>query len=330
MTQERQAVAVVDKRPFFEKALEYGLRQGIIDRVRCDAIIVDGAKGTVQVADYFGTSHLQTDIENARKRIIHLVSLYLEDHCNGDLAQAAQSLQANSFLFHSRSGNEMLKRLHAMPESTIAGDTSSLSLREFQNEKTLAKPFSLAGYRKERKRRQSAADVISAADWFCEQLQVVRGELDFTAVETLIRSAILMRLGDMARLPNHGEFARLIDGLRLRFANSKLRIPKPLLDDVPSAHSAVVEAVRRDIEKQDGALILNPIRPLDVVLNVLESRYFLRDTDVDDIDGFAGFVSEEWRLATKGKDDPYSRLTMFMCLATGAEPKTGINHYPQR
>ncbi|MFD2273300.1 hypothetical protein ACFS07_25590 [Undibacterium arcticum] len=84
---------------------------GIIDPAKCHAIISDGAKGTVQVADHFGTSHLYADLENARKRIVSLVSLYLEDSYGNDLEQAARSLQDNTLLFHSRSGNDMLKKI---------------------------------------------------------------------------------------------------------------------------------------------------------------------------------------------------------------------------
>ena len=325
MTENKQAIALVDKRPFFEKALSYGVRQGIIDRSKCDAMVADGAKGSVQVAAHFGTSHLQVELENARKRIVSLVSLFLEDSCDGDLDKAARSLQENSLLFHSRSGNAMLKRLHAMPETTISGDMKSQSLLDFQNERTLVKPFSLASWRKELKRRLDAVAVIEAAYWFCEDLAITRTALDFVALESVIRSAILVRFGGGDKAPNHGEFSKLISAIRSKQPpGEKWRIPATILADVPEPHHALADLIRRDIEKQDGPLILNPGRPLEAVLHIIESRYFLRDTDFDDIDSFAGFVSEEWRLATKGKDDPYSRLTLFMCLATGVKPKTVI------
>ncbi|MEC5217554.1 hypothetical protein RCH09_002512 [Actimicrobium sp. GrIS 1.19] len=323
MPTTKQAVALVDKRPFFEKALSHGVKHGLITAEKCNAIIADGAKGTVQVAAHFGTSHLQVELENARKRIVTLVSLFLEDSSGGDLDRAAQSLQENSFLFHSRSGNDMLKKLHAMPETTISGDMKSQSLMDFQNERTLLKPYGLATYRKELKRRQEAAAVIAAAHWFCDDLRVPHQALDFLAVESVIRSAILARYCGFDQAPNHAEFARLVTTVRNKApAGGKLRIAKAVLDDVPDEHHAIADEIRRDIEKQDGPLILNPARALDVVLNIIESRYFLRDADLDDIDSFAGFVSEQWQAATKGKDDPYSRLTMFMCLATGMKPKT--------
>ena len=331
MAELQHVVAIVDKRPFFEKALAHGVNAHIIDRVRCDAIIADGAKGSVQVAEHFGTSFLQADLENARKRIVNLVSLYLEDGTGGDLRQAALSLQQNSFLSHSRGGNEMIKALHAMPETSMSGDIKSQTLLDFQNERTLVKPFTLASYRKERKRRMDVAAIIAAAHWFCSDLDITRTSLDFVALEAVIRSAILVRHGGADKAPNHGEFAKLISAARDGVAaGQKLRIAKTLLDDVPEPHRAIAEAIRKDIEKQDGPLIANPARKLEEVLHLIESRYFLRDTDFDDIDSFAGFVSEAWRVATKGKDDPYSRLTLFMCLATGNKAKTAVTEAEAR
>ncbi|MDP9108839.1 MAG: hypothetical protein M3N23_07195, partial [Pseudomonadota bacterium] len=331
MAELQQAIALVDKRPFFERALAHGVRTGTISPTVCAAIITDGAKGTVQVAEHFGTSHLQADLENARRRIVSLVSLYLDQTSDGDLARAAQSLQDNSFLFHSRSGNDMLKHLYALPDSTISGDMKSQSLTDFQDERTLVKPFTRTSYRKELKRRQDIAAVIAAAHWFCGELDVAMAALDFIPLEAIIRTALLMRLTGGGKAPSHREFAERITQLRAAHpAGGKLVIPKTLLDDVPAPHHAVAETVRRDIEKHDGAQILHPAAKLDALLNLIEARYFLRETDLDDVDSYAGFVSEAWRAATGGHDDPYSRLTLFMCLATGAKPKTSVTEAEAR
>ena len=328
-----QAVSLIDRRAFFEKAITHGVRNRVIDQAKCEAMIKDGAKGAVQVAEHFGTSFLQADLENARRRIVALVSLYLEQSTGGDLYLAAQSLQDNSFLFHSRSGNDLLKQLHALPESTIGGDSQSQTLMDFQNERTLVKPFTLASYRKERKRRLEAQATTAAAHWFCDQLNVARSALDFVPLEALIRSAILARRCGVDKLPNHSEFSRMVVTLREAVqgkGKGKLSLPKSLLDDVPQPHRAAAETIRAEIEKQDGPLIANAAQPLPAVLNILEVRYFLRDADMDDIDGYAGFVSDEWQAVTKGKDDPYSRLTLFMCLATGIKPKTTISETEAR
>jgi hypothetical protein len=331
MVDNNRNVATVDKRPFFEKALCFGVQKGIIDTAICDAIIADGAKGTVQVADHFGTSHLHADLDNARKRIVNLVSLYLEENTNGDLEKAAISLRDNSFLSHSRGGNEMLKKLHAMPECTVFSGIKGQDVKEFQNERTLLKPYSLAAYRKERQKRQDTATIIAASLWFADEIGVSRSSLEFIAVETVIRTAILMRLSEDEKCPNRSEFAHLINSIRTKAsAKGSLRIPKAILDDVPDSFRDIAEGIRREIEKHDIPLILNSAVALDAVLNIFESRYFVRESGLEDVDNFDEFVSKEWHAATKGKEDPYSRLTLFMCLASGVKPKTSITDVEAR
>ena len=83
------AVSLFDARPFFEKALAYGVQHGIIDQTKLDAICQDAPKGMVQIARYFGTEFLRPELEKARDRIINLVSLHLESSSGGDLRVAA-------------------------------------------------------------------------------------------------------------------------------------------------------------------------------------------------------------------------------------------------
>lgn len=325
MSDHKHGIATVDKRPFFEKALCHGVQQRLIDPLKCQAMIDDGAKGTLQVADYFGTSHLHADLDNARKRIVNLVSLYLEDGCSGNLDKAAQSLRDNSFLSHSRGGNDMLKNLHAMPESTVFGDIKGQALKEFQDERTLTKPLSLAAYRKELQRRHDNMVSMAAARWFAQDMGVPSSALDFIAADTVVRTAIMVRLGGLEECPNRQAFAQLIDKLKTKaLASGKLKIPKAMLDDVPQEHRAVAGTIRREIEKYDAPLMLDAKLALDVMLNQFESRYFFRESGLEDVDQFDAFVSKEWSQLTKGKEDPYSRLTLFMCLAAGVKPKTTL------
>ncbi|HCN87933.1 MAG TPA: hypothetical protein DIT28_01975, partial [Oxalobacteraceae bacterium] len=326
-----QRIAVVDKRPFFEKALCFGVQHDIVNAAKCQAIIADGAKGTLQVADHFGTSHLYSDLENARTRIVNLVSLYLEDSCGADLEKAACSLRENTFLFHSRSGNDMLKKLHAMPESTVYGDMKGQSLKDFQNERTLTNPFSLAAYRKELKRRQGNAAIIAAALWLADDMGIARSSLEFVSAEAVIRTAILVRFGGNEQGASRSQFAKLVEAVRSTvLASGKMRIPKTVLDDVPDEHREIVDRIRREMEKQDAPSMLNPAMALDVLMNIFESRYFMRETGLEDLDSFDAFVSKEWHQATGGKEDPYSRLTLFMCLAAGVKPKTTVSDVEAR
>ncbi|HWZ49638.1 MAG TPA: hypothetical protein VNX00_15590 [Herbaspirillum sp.] len=326
MTDQNHHVAIVDKRPFFEKVLSFGMQQGVIDRQHCQKMIADGAKGTVQVADFFGSSHLYADLENARKRIVNLISLYLEHQFNGNLQKAAESLRDNTFLSHSRGGNEMLKALHAMPDSIVFGDVKTQSVKQFQDEHTLAKPFSLNAYRKELQAREQIAAVIAAAQWLTDNAQLDRAELDFVSAESVIRSAVMLRAAGADAFPDRIRFARLIDSIRSKaLAAGKLKIAASVLSDVPTAYRAIVDKVRRNIEKNDAPLLLNAATGLDQLLNDLQTRYFVTEGGQDDLGDFDAFVSQEWHQVTKGKEDPYSRLTAFMCIAAAVPPKTSIS-----
>ena len=79
------AVALHDARPFFEKALHYGVQHGLINSARLDAIRADAPKGMVQIARYFGSEYLRPELEKARARLVNLVSLSLEHSSGGDL-----------------------------------------------------------------------------------------------------------------------------------------------------------------------------------------------------------------------------------------------------
>ena len=76
----KQFLALYDNRPFFERALRYGVKNGIIGQSRLNDILEDGPMGIVQIAETFGekTANLRPNILAARNRIVNLVSLYLE------------------------------------------------------------------------------------------------------------------------------------------------------------------------------------------------------------------------------------------------------------
>lgn len=329
MPDKQRSIDLIDKRPFFEKALGFGLKSGILHAEKCRAMIEDAAKGTVQVAAFFGTSHLHTDLENARQRIVNLISLYLEHTFSGDLQKAAESLRDNTFLSHSRGGNEMLKALHGLPDSTVFGDTKGQGLKEFQDERTLAKPFSLSAYRKELKAREEAGAVLAAALWFADDMGVERAALEFAGAETVIRTALLVRLGAVEEFPDRLGFVKLIAAVRGdSAAGGKLKFPRHLLDDVPVEYRDIAGKVRREIEKQDA--LADAGVALDSLLNRIELRYFVLEGGLEDVDGFDALVSKEWSKVTKGKEDPYSRLTVFMCIAAGMKPKTSVSETEAR
>ena len=114
-------MALFDERPFFEKALAYGVAHGLIGAERIEALRTEAPKGMVQIARYFGTEYLRPDLEKARERMVNLVSLYLQDSCEGDLHRAALALRDHSLLSRSKGGSDILKAMIAMPQNTHFG-----------------------------------------------------------------------------------------------------------------------------------------------------------------------------------------------------------------
>ena len=163
----KNSVAIIDDRPFFEKAIRYGLKHGILARDNISKMEADGLKGIVQIADHFGTAYLRTDLETAAARMKNLISLYLEDFANGDLQTAALSLRDNSLLSHSRGGSEMLKRLHAMPvDNGLYGrKPDPLAQKIFVNERSFAFPLTCASYRAMVRQCQANQMRIDFARW---------------------------------------------------------------------------------------------------------------------------------------------------------------------
>ena len=132
------ALATFDNRLFFDKALRCGVQQGILTPAPLQSIQEGFSKGIVQIANFFGTAHLRPELELALHRMVNLVSLYLEDMSEGDIQIAAASLRDKTLLSHSKAGSDMLKRLHAMPDSTLThrGPVSPESQRAYLVQKT--------------------------------------------------------------------------------------------------------------------------------------------------------------------------------------------------
>lgn len=324
-------VATVDKRPFFEKALTHGVEAGLLDETNLRTMIADGAKGTVQVAAHFGSSHLQADLDNARRRVVNLVSLFLEETCDGNLQRAAESLRDQGFLFHSRSGNDLLKALHQLPSSSIISHGEDQEFKLFQDMRTLGQPYTLRAYRAERQLRLDNDAMVKLAFWCGDQMKLARAALADTSSEAVIRTLILMRAGQGERYGSRSAFAALVDALRSKAQKTKrLPIAESLLDDVPEGFRSIAVKVKRRIAKYDVPLLLDPTLALDAVLRTFASRYFMDDNGLEDVTNFDALVSKAWHKVTKGKEDPYSRLTMFMCIATGIKPKPAVSELEAR
>jgi hypothetical protein len=334
------ALQLHDARPFFEKALVYGVQHGLIDADRLAAINADAPKGMVQIARYFGSEFLRPELEKARDRMVNLISLYLLETTAGDLAKAAVSLRDNSFLSRSKGGSDMLKRLIAMPES------SNFGMGGYADAETpLLAAWSLrshADYRAELARRSHIAQAIAAAEWLAAQYDLDTEELETAGAdaEAVIRTGLLMQALNPKAMaasewPSAPVFEKLVTALRKKKAPlpTALRLPPGVPAELRDVLQAQCATVLADLPKllQSAAPLRTLLRPM----GAFRARYFLLDDPLAEVDSFHRSLdvledddeppqpaSKTWTKATGGNDDEHSLLTLFLCLAAGAPKKT--------
>ena len=323
-----QALASYDARPFFARALDYGLKNGHIDTDKLETLRTEGAKGLVQIAEYFGTSHLRTDLDEALKRMVYLASLYLEHLSDGRLARAARSLQENSFLSHSRGGSQMLKALFAMPtDSTIPEPSEPDDVREFLRVRTLADQWSVADYRARLAERQAFVQEIEAAIWFADVMELTREALFGESAESVLDACLFTRLAGRYEggLLSADELKAFLKSLRRA---KKKRAPgdaslKALLEDVPEVHREVASRHLKRIVSKDLTRISDTKISFNELVREYHDRFhhFSLSSEVSDYDAM---VTDEWRKVTKGMTDSDSMNTVFLCLAAGKPPKSAL------
>ncbi len=328
MAQPKSSVSLFDARPFFEKALQHGLEHGIIDQAKLDAICAEAPKGMVQIARYFGNEFLRPDLEKARERIVNLVSLYLEDSCDGDLALAAESLRENSFLSRSKGGSEMLKKLLVMPQNSHFGMHER---RNFSDDQIplLAKWSlrSLADYRAELSARSQVAQVVDAALWLADDMGLQADELEEAGADAdaVIRTALLSLALGRTELPDWVAFEKMVGALRKKVASGKsatLEIPLP--KKLPPSLRAVVEVVRQSVLDDLPKMLDSGVtaRKLFNQTPAFMGRYFWLEDALSEVDHYDRSTSAAWERATAGHNDDGSLLTLFLCVATGGVAKT--------
>ena len=333
------SVSIYDARPFFEKALHYGVQHGIIDHQKLALICAEAPKGMVQIARYFGSEFLRPEIEKARERMVNLVSLYLETSCHGDLRQAAETLRDHSFLSRSKGGSDMLKTLIAMPQNSHFGMNEYGAFTD-QQIPLLAKWTlrSLADYQAEFAQRSQVAEVMDAAIWLAAQLGLDAADLEDAGkdAEAVIRTALLALATGRTDMPDWVAFEKMIIALRKKYGAARavgkgkakpaealtfsLAAPK----NVPENLARVVEAVRLSV-LADMAKILDPAlasRQLFDQTPAFMGRYFWIEDGLSEIDHHDRLTSTAWIKATGGLSDDGSLLTFFLCIAAGAPPKT--------
>lgn len=322
------AISLYDARPFFEKAVQYGVANGLINQAKLDAICVEAPKGMVQIAGYFGSEFLRPELEKARERMINLVSLFLEESCQGDVHRAAEALRDNSLLSRSKGGSDMLKKLIAMPQSSHFGMSER---KGFTDEmiphlaKWTLRP--LTDYRAELATRRHAADLIEAATWMAAQLDASDDELEeFGAeAEAVIRTALLIEAVGRDALPDWIGFEKTIGVLRRQpMLASEEGIVVP--DELPAHLHEAVEAVRQSLLADMPRILdanLSP-RKLFMQTTAFIGRYFWIEDALAEIDHHERSASNEWRKATQGQTDEDALLTVFLHIAAGSAAKISM------
>jgi hypothetical protein len=328
MTTGLTGLTAFDARPFFDKALHHGFKQGIISPERLHAIQVDFAKGIVQIANYFGTAYLRPDLELALRRMVYLMSLYLEEVSGGELQIAAASLRDKTLLSHSKGGSDMLKRLQAMPDSSlvIGNAVSPESQRAYLDDKTATHPLTLADYRAERAMRQASQDTIDFSVWLARKMGVARG--DYEDAESLIRSAMLVVFVDKAALtlPTRTAFVQLIKAAKRAQAKLDEARFQAFLNDAPALFQRLARRAMERFIEQD----LPQIRVADNTADKLlygdaAQPYFVSESLDEDVSEYDRLVAREWHRVTRGEaDDPQVVATVFLFLATGLPPKSSM------
>lgn len=322
------ALATFDDRPFFDKALRYGVQQGIITPGQLQSLQEGFSKGIVQIANFFGTAHLRPELELALHRMVNLVSLHLEDMSGGDVQSAAASLRDKTFLSLSKAGSDMLKRLHAMPDSTliVGRSASPESQRAYLDEKTAADTIPLAEYRSELAIRQENQNTIDFAFWLAKTMGVSRNDID--DADSLIRSAMLVIFVDQAelKLPTRTAFVGLIKAAKQAKAKLYEDRLKAFLKEAPTEFQQLARrAMDRFIERDLPKIRASSSTADKLLYGESGEIYFVRESLDEDVREYDRLVAKEWDRVTRGEaDDPAVVATVCFFVATGFPPKASM------
>ncbi len=323
MTQS--VVALFDDRPFFEKAVAYGVQHGVLDQAKLDAIQTDAPKGMVQIARYFGSEFLRPELEKAKDRIVNMVSLTLQIQSGGDLRKAAEHLREHSFMSRSKAASDMLKALIVMPQNTHFGMNEHGGFSD-KHIPQLAKwsLCNLAEYQAELAKRQQVAHVIDAAIWMADQLGLHADDLEEAGcdAEAVIRTALLAAATKHKEMPDWVAFQKIIATLRKPSTTKAINLAAP--KNLPAEFKAAVEHVRQSVEA-DLPKILDSAITCQKLFNqtpAFVGRYFWVEDGLSEVDHFDRQTSAAWTKATGGHSDDSSLLTLFLCIATGSTGKT--------
>jgi hypothetical protein len=199
----------------------------------------------------------------------------------------------------------------------------------------------LPDYQVELAKREQVALVIDAAIWLADALGMEASELEEAGkdAEAVIRTALLIFATGRTEMPDWIAFEKMVLALRKKYGAAKadskskgkvagsaspLTFAIALPKNLPAQHQAVVEAVRQsmlaDLPKiLDAAL---PTRKLFDQTPAFMGRYFWVEDGLSEVDHHDRSASAAWNKATGEHSDDGSLLTLFLCVAAEAAPKT--------
>lgn len=335
LNKKNQSVAAYDNAPFFEKAFRYAVQHNLLDQAGIDEIINDAATGSVQIAEYFGTSsHLRKNLEESMQRMVSLVSLYLEDTTDGELDKAAQLLKEKSFRSISRGGSQMLKALYSMPEDGHLGSTRFDTENEFLK-KCLVKGMTVSKYRQAFKDCERFKREINFASWLVNKIGVSPNTFnDFHAsAEHVIRTSLLSlaygakKVGSNKPVfPDEKGLFEIFTSIRKEWQFlGDVTCSKRFLEEIPDEFSHYAMETLLSIQNNDIPKIINQSIPLESVFGDLKARkYFYLHDPLGKVSKFDKMLAEEWFSITAGTEDDALLLTLFLCIASGLQPKTQL------
>lgn len=318
-------LATFEDRPYFEKALRFGVQQGLISPQKLEAIQLEAPKGMVQIATAFGSPYLRAEIELARQRIVNLVSLYLTDASQDDLEFAARLIRDHTFLTLSRRGSTLLKELFALPEYAVLGPMENGRVEDFLE--FWSRKTSYQDYRQTRQQRLQYQLEIQLAKKIGALLKLPSTTFhdQHCEADTLIRNALLMAMKKSAANKNlhcfnQIEFAELLDTLRKKGISKTIKLDIPLSEE----EQRLFNNLEQDIITHDVPKITNKKIPLDKLIDQLKGRYFIPAHDIEDTSHYDALVSKEWSKYTKGKHDIDAILTLLLCVAAQLSGKVSL------
>lgn len=335
LSKNTQSIATYDNAPFFEKALRYAVQRNFIDQGKIDEIINDASSGSIQIAEYFGeSSHLRKNLEVSMKRMVSLVSLYLEDTTGGELDKAAQLLKEKPFRVLSRGGSQLLKALYNMPEDNHFGSPRLDSEREFLK-RCLTSSLSVAKYRQTFKDCEHFKRDINLASLLARRIGLPISQLSelHAPADQVIRTSLLFLAygakkvaGNKTSFPDEAGLFEIFASIRKEFGFlGEVTCLTKFIDEVPVEFHDYALEVLSSIRNNDIPIVVNQSVTLESVFSNLKDRqYFYMHDQLNEVSRFDKMLAADWFALTGGTEDDSLLLTLFLCAAAGLDQKTTL------